>query len=194
MPQGRSGINADTPSRLVFDAGELFLNINLTALEATGVADAIEHAIPLGATRGGSTFNPNRTLRNMEVDGALGPVRGMVRRESVEPTLSAILLEMSEDNLLEAFAGSVSTTAGEFEKITGGPILDATYRDNVALLATYSGDDEPVIFVLQNVLVTETAEINLEDQNEPVLDVTFAGHFDPDDIEEEPWIIYHPGD
>jgi hypothetical protein len=194
MPQGRSGISGDTPDRLVFDAGELYLDIDISDLESTGVDDAISGATSLGATRGGATFNPNRTLRNMEVDGALGPVKGMVRREEVAPTLSVTLLEMSEDNLLEAIAGATSTTEGEFQKIVGGEIETATYKDNIALLATYSGDSDPVIFVLENVLATEISDVSLEDQNEPVLEVTFAGHFDPDDIDTEPWSIYHPGD
>jgi hypothetical protein len=210
MPQGRSGINADTPRKLVFDAGEVFVGIDLDDLELPypadpenpqagesldPVGDALEGATSLGATRGGATFNPGRAIREMEADGAMGPVKRMRRREEIMPTLQATLLEATRANILRAFAGSTeSAVTSGFQKIQGGAIGDTNYSENIALLSTYSGATYPVVFVLKDAMATEVADLGLEDQNEPVLETTFTGHFDPDDILIEPWIIYHPGE
>jgi len=101
---------------------------------------------------------------------------------------------MSEENLLQVFAGATSELAGQFQKIKGGPIVDGSYADNIALLATYSGSDTPVVVVVENVLVGESAELSTEDGNEVAAEVTFAGHYDPADLDTEPWAIYHPGE
>lgn len=195
--QGRSGVTADTPSRLIFDAGEAYFNLDLTALEATGLDGALTDAIKVGATRGGSTFNPNRSIRQMEADGLLGPTRGMHRRESVAPVLTINFLEMTVENLLKAFAGAtaenVGTTPDDYALITGGPILDTSYIDNVALLATYTGTPgKPVLIVVENALALNAPDFTTADQDEVVLAVPFAGTFSPSDYTAEPWRIYHP--
>jgi hypothetical protein len=219
--QGRNGISTATPNRLIFDSGELFLNIDTTALETPldddyimsfmsasqpfvvaprfDLADTLAPATSLGATRGGASFNPGRKIREIDVDGSLGPVYRMRRREGVTPTLTATLLEVSRHNLQTAITGAQSQSAGGFQRLRGGPTVDGTYIDNVALLATYSGSvhtgrDNPVVMVVTDALVTEINDVSLEDHNEPALEVTFTGHFDPGYVDYEPWIIYHPED
>ena len=214
--QGRAGVSGLTARRLVFDAGQLYLNIDLTALETpldeeyimgffgAGQAfhigprfvldDVLEHAIALGATRGGASFNPGRSLREIEADGSLGPIYGMRRRESIEPVITATLLEISRANLAAAITGATDeATLSGLRKISGGPVVDESFIDNVALIATYSGSYKPIVLVVENALVAEMSEVALEHQDEAALQVTFAGHFDPGNPAQEPWIIYHPG-
>lgn len=215
--QGRAGVSAVTPNRLVFDAGRLYLNIDLVALETPldeeyimgffgacqafhigprfVLDDVLEHATALGATRGGTSFDPGRSLREVEADGPLGPVYGLRRRQSVEPIMTATLLEMSRSNLTTAIAGATDeATPGGLRKMSGGPIVDDTFIDNVALVATYSGSYKPVVLVIENALVAEVADVDLDDKDEVALQVTFRGHFDPGEAAREPWIIYHPGE
>ena len=192
MPQGRSGVTPDSAGRLVFDAGEAYINLDLTALETTGITGAITGAIKLGATRDGSTFDPGRSLREIPIDGQLGPTKGFVRRENVRPTLTVNLVEISRANLARAIAGLIETAAGDYQKITGGEITAATYLDNVGLVTTYAGEDEPILLVITNALAHEAPTFNLQNRNELVLPVTFIGHIDPDEPYVEPWMIYHP--
>lgn len=199
--QGLSGVSADTAKHLVFDAGVVYMNIDVEALEddvaPDPVSTAIATAIKMGATRGGSTFNVGRTLREIEVDGRLGPTKGLIRRQEVKPILTVNMLEMTKANLAKVIAGAVQTTAGKFIKITGGPIVDDSYIDNIALLATYSGSTKPVIVVIFNAMVHDSFDFAFADENEPVGAVPFLAHFDPADgepSEDKLWRIYHPGE
>lgn len=198
MPQGRSGISATTAPNMVLDSGEVWFNIGVTELEGAGsdpwdAATAVSGAVRVGGTRGGSVFNPGRTLREIPVDGSLGPVKGYVRRSRSAPTLTVNALEITEENVEVALAGANNVTKNSFQKITGGEIADSDYIENVALATTLKGSDVPIVIVLHNVLVMEAPEWNLTDQNEMVLSIVFTAHTEVDDPNEEAFAIYHPG-
>jgi len=196
MPQGLSGITDESFRSLILDAGAAYFNIDLTALEdgasfEDAVATAIAAAIPIGATRGGGVFNANRELREIEADGQLGPTRGLIRRTTVRPTLTVTLLEQTLDNLRRQFPGAVVTTAGVWERVTGGPITDGTYVDNVALVTTYGEEGQYIVMVVENALVMESPDFATEDKNEVATEVTFVGCFDGVNAS-EPWRVYLP--
>ena len=199
MAQGASGVTSNTASRLVIDAGVVYYNIDVTSLEdgtaSTPVADAKASGTLLGATRGGNVFSSGRTMREMEADGKLGPTKGFKRRQEVAATLQTNLLEVTADTLAKAFAGSNSTTAGSFTKLTGGEIAAADYLSNIALFGTYTsgtGDTDVVVVVLENVLAIEAPDFSLSDEDELVMPVTFGAHFDASTPTTEPWAIYLP--
>lgn len=196
MPQGLNGLSDETFRSLILDAGACYFNIDLTALEsggnvATAVENAIANAIPIGATRGGAVFNANRTLREIEADGQLGPTRGLMRRTEVRPALTVNLLEQTADNLRRQFPGAVVETAGAFERITGGPITGQTYVDNVALVTTYGEQGQYIVLVVENALVLESPDFATEDKNEVATEVTFVGCFSGVGAA-EPWRVYVP--
>lgn len=90
----RSGITKDTPDRIMIDAGAVYLNYGL----------ANERL--LGATRGGNEFNLNRTVKNIEIDGLKGAVKGLKRIVEVNPQITCNLLELTVANLVAAIAGA----------------------------------------------------------------------------------------
>lgn len=92
----KSGITADTPERIFVDAGAVYLNYGLPSERL------------LGATRGGNEFNLNREIRDIEVDGVRGSVKGLRRRIVCRPQITCNLIELSLDNLLKAIAGANS--------------------------------------------------------------------------------------
>lgn len=196
MPQGLHGLTDDTFRSLILDAGAVYFNIDLTALEAAAsfedaVENAIATAVPIGATRGGATFNANRELREIEADGQLGATRGLVRRTNVRPTLTVNLLEQTLDNLRRQFPGAVVETAGVWERITGGAITDSTYVTNVALVTTYGEEGQFIVIVVENALVMESPDFTTEDKNEVATAVTFVGCFSGVNAS-EPWRVYVP--
>ena len=198
MPQGLSGLTDDTFRSLILDAGAVYFNISESALANSSgstmeadIENAIANAIPIGATRGGATFNAGRTLREIEADGQLGPTKGLIRRTEVRPTLSVTLLEQTIDNLRRQFPGAVVNSAGAFEKITGGPITSGTYVDNVALITTYGEEGQYIVLVVQNALVLESPDFSTEDKNEVATEVEFVGCFSGVGAA-EPWAVYLP--
>ncbi len=201
MPQGMTGVTAASADRFVFGPGEVYINISIAALEAASPSvsnfdDAIASAIKLGATRGGSTLNLNRTLRAMPVDGQLGPTKGFIRREEVAPVLTTNVMEQTIANWRRMIAGITTAVVGEagdgYTRVRGGEITNDAYLDNVALVATYSGSARPVILVLYNVMAHAAPEVSLPNRDEVVMAVTFNAHIDPASPYVEPWAFYHP--
>jgi hypothetical protein len=218
--QGFSGVSTDTEKNFILDAGVAYADIDLEELENGGWTTAIADALPLGATRGGNVFNPARELRDMEIDGALGPVREMQRRGSSRPTLTLNLLEITPENVKMSLAGAIVDDIGEFKRITGGEVTDASYWRNIAIAATLTETNAPVVIVVRNPIVLENPVFELTRMAELVLSVSFVGtafEFEGSEVLwdsgvvtmdsgvstfdeaqeftflDEPWLIYHPG-
>ena len=126
MPQGQSGLSQDTAGNMLLDAGAVFLNIGIEELEdeesSNPLADAIgvSGCVRLGGTRGGNSFNPGRVIRQMPVDGGIGPIKGFTSRQSSAPSITVNMLEITPANIANAIAAARSETVGKFTKITGG--------------------------------------------------------------------------
>lgn len=185
-------LTANLPESIIFDAGVLYKNF-------TSPSDPGE---VLGATRGGSEFNLNAEIREIEVDGAPGPVKGLKRWTRVAPTITINLLSITKDNLLMAIPGAKDAPGGDgfedYDVITSGTIKDEHYFDNIALVAR-TGAGKPIIFVIENALADGNLSMAFNDQDEANPSVTFAAHFDPADLETQedlfenlPFKIYYP--
>lgn len=177
----RHGVTVETQKRMLIDAGAVYIGDP----ETTGSV--------LAATKGGNVFEINRTIRRTDPDGAIGPVKGFKRREEIVATLTANLLEITEANLLKALPGSSATS----HVITGGEIDDADYIDLVCIVGTITDPDlppatKPIILKLKNCLVEGPLSLNLNPKDEAVLVMKFTAHFDPADLDAEPWEIKYP--
>jgi hypothetical protein len=199
MAQGLSGVGTNTNKHFLLDAGVAYANIDITALETAGTnafanAIAATGAISLGATRGGSSFNPGRTLREIPVDGSIGPIKGFIRRQESRPALTLNLIEMTLGNLQRAIAGSATSTTGSFSRIVGGAIADTSYLNNVAIATTLTGSAGlPLVIVVRNPIVMEAPEVSFADEDETVIAVTFTGTVLSSAPNTEVFAIYHPG-
>jgi hypothetical protein len=172
----KTGLTATSESKFIFGPGEVFINFD----EEHGVGT------PVGATRGDATFNLGRVMRNIEVAGTMGPVKGLTKRETVTPTLQVQLMEITAANLKSVIAGAVEDEDGN---IVGGEIAEDSYLDNVALVAEDSAGND-CILILYNVLATSVEPVAFPgDRTEALLNVTFTAHFDPSTPAEEPWKI-----
>ena len=197
MPQGRSGLSALTADNTVLDAGEVWFNIDKAALEANDWDAAVIGATRVGGTRGGNSFSPGRTIREMPVDGVIGPAKGFNRRASSRPALTVNMLELTVENLETAIAGATATTTGgttNLTKFVGDEVTDGKYINNVAIATTIKGETEPVVILIENALVLEAPEFSFTDEDEMVLTVTFVGHTLSSDPNVEAFAVYHPAD
>ena len=177
------GVTTETVKRLFVDAGAVYLNY-----------DELDERL-LGATRGGNTFTIEQDVREIEVDGARGPVKGLRRIIEVRAQIVANLLEMTTENLKAALAGATvdENTNTTHDIITRElTIKDSDYLKNVALVGEISGSQEPVICIVKNALADGNFSVNTADKDEAGIEVTFTGHFDPENLDEEPWEIRFP--
>jgi hypothetical protein len=182
------GITADTVKNMLLDAGAVYVNY--------GEVD--ERLI--GATSGGNSFTVEREIKEIEIDGARGKVKGARRIITENASLTINLLEMSVENFKMALtAADVSDVMDEggstkiADKIQPrGQILDSDYLKNVALVTTVSGTDQPCVIILYNVLADDEIELELEDKEEGKPEIVLSAHYDPANLSQVPYEIRYP--
>lgn len=180
------GITAETVKNMILDAGAVYANY--------GEPD--ERLI--GATSGGNTFTVEREIKEIEIDGARGKVKGARRIVSENASLTINLLEMSVENFKMALtAADVSDVMEDSTKVADkikprGKILDSDYIKNVALVTTVSGTDQPCIIILYNVLADDEFELELEDKEEGKPEIVLSAHYDPANLSDVPYEIRYP--
>ena len=180
------GITPSSPQRFLVDAGAVWLDYGLPTERL------------LGATRGGNVFSITQNIREMPMDGARGPVKGAERIIESKATLVANLIEITADNIVLMIPAAKKTdypsSIGKtHDSITrDADIVDANYITNIALVGKVQGALEDFIGLLYNALPTSNVDFKTVDKDEAVVAVTFTAHFDPNDMDTEPWEIRSP--
>lgn len=184
MGARQHGITSETYKSFIIDSGAVY----------TGFTDFTSMGTLLGATRGGNSFTIEQEIREMEVDGAHGPVKCGRRIVMVKATLTVNFLEHTLDNLKRLIVGSESAAFNtNWDAITRNmQIEDADYLPDVTLVAEVSKKTGPCAFKLDNVITDSNFELSLTDKEEGIVAATFTAHHDPADIITEPWTIYMP--
>ncbi len=176
------GITTNTTNRMVLDAGALYFDYD-------GGGQAL-----IGATRGGATFTVEQEIREIELDGALGPVKNLRRITRSVPKLSVTLLEMTLVQLKRILPASTSSTSTTWDVITRvtNVLAAGDYLPNVAVVAEVSGQSSPVIVKVKNALFVGPFALTTTDQDEGVLPLEVEGHYLDSDLDTEPWEIMWP--
>ena len=195
MALPKTGYTKDTANNFIIDAGMIFTDISYSDTDGFS-------GTPLGATSGGVSVNIEQSMRRVEVDSAyIMPVMGLNVMESANCTVTANLKELTAENLRLAINGTMEdadeTEAPDgYKKITTKRYIEeGDYIPSVAIVGTHSGTKEPVIFMLDNGLVTSALEMATTDNNEATIEVTIQANASYDQLaaDEFPWRIYHPG-
>lgn len=180
------GITTETVKRFFVDAGAVYVNYGLGNERL------------LGATRDGNEFVVEQEVREIPVDGAKGPLKGARRIVNVYARITANLIEMTAENFLLALPGAdataypddVSKTHDSIRRIRNIQLTD--YVDNIALVGTISGSDQPIICIVENALADGNLQLSTADNDEAALTIQFTAHFDPADLDTEPWEVRYP--
>jgi hypothetical protein len=179
------GITSDTYQNFLIDAGAVYKNRGESDEEL------------LGATRGGSTFTIETEYRNMEVDGAKGPLLGAKRIINVQASMVVNFIEWTPALMALALAGSDIEDEGSpktHDKITRAfQIAAGDYFTNLTLVVESARSATGLAeFKLTDVMADGNFEVPVTENEEPVLAITFRGHFDPSALDAEPWEILIP--
>jgi hypothetical protein len=187
------GVTSDTPDRFVIDSGKIFVGVDETK---TTVAELIAEALPIGATRGGSTFTVEQEIREMPVDGAKGPVKGCDRITKVNAKMTLNMVEWSTYLIRMALPGAVKDDYGStHDDITRAlQIAAKDYKDNIALVGEVSGSADPIVCIIRDALAAGNFELGMADNEEAVCKLEVKAHFDPSDLDTEPWRVLFPQD
>lgn len=185
----KHGITDNTYKRFIIDSGAVY----------TGFTDFTTGGETLlGATRGGNTFTLEQEIKEIEVDGARGPMKGGRRVTMVKATLTVNFIEHTLANLKRLIVGSESATFDtDWDKITRALVIEDTdFLDDITILGEVSGSSNACGVQLSNVICDGNFELAFEDKEEGVVTATFTAHFDPADLDTpddtEPWSLIWP--
>lgn len=185
-----SGFTSDTAKHLQIDAGAFYKNYAPATDTPATAAEKL-----LGATAGGGSFSAVPTIRQIEIDGVKGAVKGLEVIDEWAVTITANVKEITAEAMKIALAtGSVaSSTTPAGKKITAGSeITDSDYLQNITWIGRISGSNNPVIIVVKNALATNGLTLTTSDKAEGVIAMTFTGHYTADDLDTPPFEIYYP--
>lgn len=177
-----TGYSADTPKHFIVDAGALYKNLEYDADENKYKGE------PLGATSGGSSVSVEQEYRTIEIDGVFTDAVGTKVLQSSSASMEVNIKAITAETIKMGINGTISTGDGittpeGAQVVTGkGRLENSDYIQNIALVGTYSGSDEPIIVILDNVLADEGLEFSVEDNNEAVVTMTLRAHADAGQI------------
>jgi hypothetical protein len=192
MARNTNGLTKETVDRFVIDAGAVYLNLG----------EAEERL--LGATRGGNEFTIDQDIKLIEIDGVKGATMGARRIVESNATLKVNLLELTTENIMLAIAGADATdytdpsiepapaTASHDRIRRTRNLSDMDFVKSISVVGKISGSAENIIVTIYNALSDDSFELAFEDREEGVLEITFTAHYDPENVEEEPWSIDFP--
>jgi len=172
----QNGIATNTYQRVLMGPGAVYIGTSQGQL--------------LGATKGGNMCEITRTFMDIRPDGAKGPVKNFRYLEGVDVVLTVRLMEVTEQNLVYAIAGSSLTT----NVITGGEIDSDTYMAEVSIVAEVKGitaasEASAVTVTLTNCLAEGPVTIDLPDIGDSIIELKFRAHYDVATLTTEPWDI-----
>ena len=182
----RHGVISTTFQNIIIDSGAVYKNYVSPAALGT----------LLGATRGGNTFTIETEYKEIEVDGAHGPVKNGRRITQVVAKLTANFLAIDKEAILLNLPGSSAANVGVTHKTftRSLAIAAADYETNIVIVGEVAGSSNPIICGISNAMCVGNMEISFADKDESVLAVEFTGHFAPDALDTEPWILLFPYD
>jgi len=179
------GVSANTCKRFLIDSGAVY----------TGFTTFASMGTKLGATKGGNSVTIEQEIKEIEVDGARGAVKGCRRVTKVTVKATVNLIEQTLVNFKRMLPGSTSATFEvDWDAITRSlQITDSDYLSDITIVGEVTDSAQGACAIkLLNVLQDGNVEFSLSDKEEGVIVMNFTAHFLPTDLDTEPWVIYWP--
>ena len=192
MHKLRTGYTANTKKSFMLGEGAIFKNF---VVGTDTYASAITAGKLLGATQGGSTFNVTANVRNIEIDGIAGKVVDLDEIDSWDVSLQTTFIETTVATIQAALgASSKNTTAvNGYTKITGDLDFEASdYFTNIVFVGSMSGSDDPIILEIDNAIGNGSLSINIKNNDEGKIPVTFEGRYSISSLGTVPFAIWVP--
>lgn len=189
MVEGRNGITADTPKRILFGAGTIHKGLKY----ATNSWNFKESLV--GATNGGSKLSIVPELYDVPLDGANVAVEGLKVKTGETATMEVNFAELTEELIKAATLGKAGTATDTTYNLieSKADIAVGDYWENVAFVGkTLEGKN--IIAIMENALITSGLETEGKNKESAVGTYTFTCHAanDADSFDVLPWKIYYP--
>ena len=201
-PGYTTALRQETFENLQLNAGIFVKNVDYSGIANAGaLKTAIQAAVAgtsgaigtiIGATRGGGSFTVTREMRQPEVDGRRYGFVGDTFVDSVEAQLSTTLIEITPQNLVDAFGSADITGSSPKQTIKLRTAIDTDdYLTNICWIGDIA-DGRYVLICLKNALNQADITLTWTDKGEGTLPVEFhAKQANVDDYDEAPFEIVY---
>lgn len=195
MQEGRNGITADTPKRILFGAGTIHKGLKYTAGSDSGAGIWNFGESLVGATNGGSKLSITPEFYDVPLDGANVAVAGLKVKTGETAVMDVNFAELTEDIIKAATIGKTGTSTDTAYNLieSRADIEENDYWENVAFVGkTLEGKN--IIAILENALITSGMETEGKAKESATGAYTFTCHADgeADSFDTLPWKIYYP--
>ena len=195
----RTGYTARTPKHYLINAGAIYKNLNWNPTGGQGGTGQWEGEL-LGATAGGNKVIIEKEYRVVEIDGVFVPAVGQKLLQGQSAKLETNVKEITAENIRLAINGEIKEADGTdapagYKIISSKPKLEnEDYIENLGIVGTMSGTDDPIIIIFDNALCTSGLDFETKDNEEAVIPMTFEAHASEGQVEDLslPCRIYFP--
>ena len=190
-----NGITSGTPLNLQLDAGAFFIGFEVGK---DTYASAKKAGKCLGATQGGGTFTAKPTIRTVDVDGAVGRVKGLTDIETWEVSISATVIETTVKSLKAALTAATVTAGTGMDESSGNGIptgyteikgnagiSDTDYISDITWVGCLSGSTDPIIIQIKNALNEDGLSVDFAPKSEGKVKLTFYAYNSLEDFESD---------
>lgn len=175
MSIGVESVSAPAQNDIVLAMGKILANYT--------VAGGTEY----GAINGG-TFSVKREVRNIEVAGQLGRIKGLNRKIEIVPSLKLDALAVNYTNFAYG-AGMTVTDTGAYHKIVEDvEIADTDYLTDITFVGNTHGG-LGVIIIVYNALMVSNTQLEFASKKEIINGVEYDGCYDPTTLTTPPYEI-----
>lgn len=184
-----SGITEKTPENIMLGAGTIHRGLTLTSGKWN-----FEESLA-GATSGGSKVSIIPEVTDIEVDGALVPVKGLRVKTGEKASITVNFVELTPENIKMSTIGNVDVSE-KFEgynEITSKPrIEEGDYIENFAYVGKKT-DGTPIIIIFDYAICTSGLETEGKNKEASVFTGTFecVANLSPE-ADTLPWHILYP--
>lgn len=189
MKEGKSGVSANTPKKVLFGAGTIHKNLKFSG-DAWNFAESV-----VGATSGGSKLEVIPTITEIEVDGALVPVKGLTHKKTGEAaTMEVNFIELTDDVMKAALIAQLGISEDDAYTVleSKADIEEGDYWENIAFVGKDLNGGN-IIAILPNALCTSGLSLEGKDKEASKPAVTFVCTAEmTGDLDKLPWKIYRP--
>jgi len=142
-------------------------------------------AVPIGLTRGGSSFTVEREIRNIEADGDRGPVKGRIVVDTEVAILTVNALELFDTTRMATYYPAIDITTNSMTSTLA--IIAGDHSDVTWVGKTLNGD--VVTIEVENAINMGNIEWSLEDKDEVVPEIAFTATYDEATRNTPPWSV-----
>lgn len=195
-------LRSETFENLQLNAGVFLKNFEFnsytsaSALKAAIVSLVSAGTNLLGATRGGGSFTVTREMRTPDADGKRYRFKGDTFVDSVDAQISTTMIEITPQNIKDAFGSATINTSGKVTTITVQTAIGSSdYLTNLCWVGDLA-DGRFVLICLDNALNTADFSLTFTDKGEGTVPVEFhAFQSNVEDYDNAPFkIVYFDTD